>query len=92
LGPQRLFHWLEEHRLPVTVERLESANALRSLLAAGFVEAQIPEPTHKGGRTVQPPAVVRALTPAGRRWMARLGKSVHTYPSTREGALDEPPP
>ncbi|RZL86313.1 MAG: hypothetical protein EOP82_30340, partial [Variovorax sp.] len=56
VGPQRLFRWLEEHRLPVTVERLESVNALRTLLAAGFVEAQIPEPTHKRGRTEQPPA------------------------------------
>lgn len=79
LGPQRLFHWLDGHKLPVTVERLECVNALRSLLAAGYVEAQIPEPTHKGGRTEQPPAVVTALTPAGRRWNAQLYKEVRTH-------------
>ncbi|RZL90189.1 MAG: hypothetical protein EOP82_16420 [Variovorax sp.] len=77
-GAQHVFDWLDGRPLPVTVERKESVDVLRSLVAAGLVKAQIPEPTHKAGRTDQPPAVVTAITPAGRRWRAKLHKGVQS--------------
>jgi hypothetical protein len=71
---QRMFDWLEMRDLPVTVERIESVDVLRTLVAAGFIVAQIPTPTfdHQTRRVRQPPALVTDLTLAGRRWRVKL--------------------
>ncbi|MDM0117130.1 hypothetical protein QTI66_33955 [Variovorax sp. J22R133] len=66
------FAWLEGRPLPVQVERTELVDVLRNLAAAGFVQAQIPALVFKAGRAVQPPAVVTALTAAGRQWRTKL--------------------
>jgi len=54
------------------VAHVDSIDALRSLLAAGFVEAQVPEPLRLRGRIEQPPAVVTGLTKGGHRWASTL--------------------
>ncbi|MGJ7511461.1 hypothetical protein [Variovorax sp. GT1P44] len=63
-----LFDWLETQRLPVEIARLDGVDVIRSLVAAGFEEADIPETIRRAGRIEQGPAIVRALTPAGRQW------------------------
>src|SRR4029453_5949944 len=84
--------------LPVTIERLESIDALRMLAAAGFVKATIPPPAPNPatGRIEQPPAVVTALTPAGRKWCAQMNQAGGlTAPARVQTGLDPeeaPPP
>ena len=73
-GARRLYDWLAPQRMPVTVRPAEDVDLLRNMVAAGLLRADIPPPVidRRDGLVEQPPAVVLALTPEGRRWRATL--------------------
>lgn len=73
-GAQRLYDWLAQQPMPVTVSGGEEVDLLRKMVAAGFVRALIPPPfmNRNSSRLEQPPAVVTALTPTGRSWREQL--------------------
>ena len=73
-----LFESLSNCPLPAIVDRIDSIDALRSLISAGFVEAQVPEPLRLKGRIEQPPAVVTGLSKAGHRWASTLKRNNRT--------------
>lgn len=73
-GAQRLYDWLAQQPMPVTVSGREDVDLLRQMVAAGFVRALVPPPVmnRNPSQVEQPPAVVTALTSTGRSWRRKL--------------------
>ena len=71
----RLLHRLTQEELPVSFPRGGEVDAVRVLMLAGHVRAEIPRPlrTLDGGHH-QPPATVVEVTPLGRRTVRRLAR------------------
>jgi len=69
--PIALLHRVARERLPFVVVREEEIDFVRILMLAGHLKAAIPPPiTSPAGVVVdQPPAVVTAITPLGRRML-----------------------
>lgn len=67
-GPYDLLLQAQEAELPLTLDDAGRIDQLRAYVAAGWVEASIPEPVPvPGGTLAQPPATLRSLTSMGRK-------------------------
>lgn len=75
-----LLHKLSLVELPVAISVGDDVDGLRILKMAGHVKAQIPPPVRTLSGYDQPPAVVLAITPLGRRMLDR-------FPVTPGGAF-----
>lgn len=62
----KLLHLLAQETLPVSVVRGEEVDAVRMLMLAGHIRAQIPPPLRLlAGGHHQPPATIVEVTPLG---------------------------
>jgi hypothetical protein len=71
--PYTTLEAVHDANLPITLTRQDDIDAVRAYVAAGLVVADIPPKTCvRPGEDVQPPAVISALTPAGRKAVEKL--------------------
>jgi hypothetical protein len=67
-----LLHKLSMVELPIALTVDDDVDGLRILKMAGHVRAEIPPPVRTLSGYDQPPAVVQAITPMGRRMLERF--------------------
>ncbi len=65
---------ISDSALPLTVTERDEVDELRTYAAAGLVVAEIPDPVRLPGRIEQGPAILRAVTKAGRQVIESLQK------------------